>query len=242
MDDGIQVGELAERTGLTVRTLHHYDELGLLTPADRTEAGYRLYSRDDVERLLRILALRQLGLSLSEVGEALADAPETLSDLLDRHREALRRQVHEQKRLLRRLDALGERIRASAEEVSVDALIETMETITMFEKHFTDEQLATLEERGKELGPETIAAVEAEWPTLIEKVRAAMEAGTDPGDPDVQALADRWQELVEMFTGGDEGIARGVAEVYREEPEARERTGLDPEVMAYVRQALDART
>src|SRR3954453_11210011 len=68
---GYTVGALAEASGLTVRTLHHWDEIGLLRPAERSAAGHRRYSDDDVRRLYRIVALRGLGLSLDEVAAAL---------------------------------------------------------------------------------------------------------------------------------------------------------------------------
>src|SRR3954470_23562305 len=77
-----RIGEVAAATGLTVRTLHHYDEIGLLRPAERSEAGYRLYSDDDVRRLYRIVAFRRLGLALDEIGALLeadgAPAPRAL--------------------------------------------------------------------------------------------------------------------------------------------------------------------
>src|SRR3954447_24972478 len=68
---GYTVGALAEASGLTVRTLHHWDEIGLLRPAERSAAGHRRYSSTDVERLYRIMALRGLGLPLEQVGAAL---------------------------------------------------------------------------------------------------------------------------------------------------------------------------
>lgn len=68
----LKVGELARHSGLTVRTLHHFDEIGLPRPSARSEAGYRLYSRDDVARLHGIQALRHLGLPLKEIGAMLA--------------------------------------------------------------------------------------------------------------------------------------------------------------------------
>jgi MerR family transcriptional regulator, thiopeptide resistance regulator len=67
-----KVGELARRTGITVRTLHHYDEIGLLTPSEHSSAGYRLYGEREVVRLQQILSLRQLGLSLEEIRACLA--------------------------------------------------------------------------------------------------------------------------------------------------------------------------
>jgi DNA-binding transcriptional MerR regulator/uncharacterized glyoxalase superfamily protein PhnB len=71
---GRRVGELASATGLTVRTLHYYDEIGLLAASGRSEAGHRLYADADVERLYRICLLRRLGLPLGEIGRAL-DVP-----------------------------------------------------------------------------------------------------------------------------------------------------------------------
>src|SRR6266540_3219671 len=67
-----KVGDLARRTGLSIRTLHYYDEIGLLSPSHRTGSGHRLYDVDDVARLQRILSLRQLGFSLEEVKDAWA--------------------------------------------------------------------------------------------------------------------------------------------------------------------------
>src|SRR5262245_1930183 len=67
----LKVGELARRTGLTVRMLHHYDEVGLLRPSLHTGAGHRLYTAGDVARLQQVLSLRQLGFSLEQVRDCL---------------------------------------------------------------------------------------------------------------------------------------------------------------------------
>ena len=72
--EALKVGELARRTGLTVRTLHHYDEIGLLRPSLHTEAGYRLYTPRDVARLQQVLSLRALGFSLEETRACLDGA------------------------------------------------------------------------------------------------------------------------------------------------------------------------
>ena len=73
--EALKVGELAKRTGLTVRTLHHYDEIGLLRPSLHTESGHRLYTLRDLARLQQIVSLRQLGFSLDQVRECL-DRPD----------------------------------------------------------------------------------------------------------------------------------------------------------------------
>jgi DNA-binding transcriptional MerR regulator len=66
-----KVGELAEATGITVRTLHHFDVIGLLRPTERSAAGHRLYTADDLRRLYRVLALRHLGMPLAEIAQSL---------------------------------------------------------------------------------------------------------------------------------------------------------------------------
>src|SRR5438094_4613266 len=82
---GRKVGELAAATGLTVRTLHYYEEIGLLVASDRSDAGHRLYSDVDVERLYRICLLRRLGLPLGEIGRALDDPAWSIRASMEAH-------------------------------------------------------------------------------------------------------------------------------------------------------------
>ena len=87
-----KVGELAAEAGLTVRTLHHYDRIGLVRPAQRTGSGHRLYTAADVERLYQVLALRQLGLGLDRIADLLAGDVE-LTQVLSAHRDFLAAQL-----------------------------------------------------------------------------------------------------------------------------------------------------
>ncbi|HEU5149843.1 MAG TPA: MerR family transcriptional regulator [Iamia sp.] len=90
---GRKVGEVAEATGLTVRTLHHYEQIGLLVASGRTPSGHRLYSPTDIERLYRICLLRRLGLPLGEIGSALDDPAWDLRSALVSHRSELERRM-----------------------------------------------------------------------------------------------------------------------------------------------------
>ena len=234
-----KVGELARQTGLTVRTLHHYDEIGLLSPSQRTGSGHRLYGDEDLSRLLQILSLRQLGFSLEEIGDCLTHPDFSLERTLELHISRLGSRIEAEQRLRSRLEAVATRLR-SAETVSVEDFLQTMEAITMFEKYYTPEQLREIEERGRALGPERIREVEAEWPRLIAEVRTEMDKGTDPASETVQGLARRWKALVDEFTGGNPEIERSVATLYREEPGARSRMGLDPQIFEYINRAMAA--
>ena len=211
-----KVGELAKQTGLTVRTLHHYDEIGLLSPSHRTAAGHRLYVEDDVARLQQIASLRNLGFPLEEIRDVLNHGRLSPLQVVQLHADRLRQQVRTQQRLVERLDALAEGLR-TAETVSADQLIQTIEEITMFEKYYTPEQMDYLKERREQVGEARIHEVESEWPRLMDEVRAEMDRGTDPCDPRVQELARRWKGLVEEFTGGNEGIRQSLGNLYQNE-------------------------
>jgi DNA-binding transcriptional MerR regulator len=230
-----KVGQLAKRTGISVRTLHHYDQIGLLTPSHRTESGHRLYDRDDVVRLQQVVMLRQLGFALDEIGAALAEA--SLPRLIDLHLARLREQIERERRLMSRLERMATWLRTE-KEVSVDEFFATIEEMTMFEKYMTEEQLETLRKRGEAVGPQRMQQVQEEWPRLIEEVRAEMQRGTDVNSPQVQALAKRWMSLVNEFSGGDAAIERSVATMYRSEPGAAERFGFDMKVWEYIKAAL----
>lgn len=229
-----KVGELAELAGLTVRTLHHWDEIGLLHPSERSGAGYRLYGGHDVERLYRILALRGLGLSLDEIRGTLDDGAD-LRAVVERQLAELDRRIALERRLRDRLVHLLE-APAGAD------LIDAIEVMTMIENYYTPEQLEALAERREQLGPEGMEQAQREWAELIEEVAAEQAAGTDPGDPRVQALADRWQALIERFTGGDPEIMGSLKRMYRDQgPEQASRGALKPEVADYIGAAFAAR-
>ena len=126
------MGELAQRTGLTVRTLHHYDEIGLLKPSLHTEAGYRLYTAGDVARLQQVLSLRQLGFTLEEVRGCLDRPGFSPLEVIGLHVARLREQIELQRRLCERLDAIAAHL-ALAGEVSADEFLDTIEEMTMLE-------------------------------------------------------------------------------------------------------------
>jgi DNA-binding transcriptional MerR regulator len=211
-----KVGDLARRTGLSVRTLHWYDEIGLLPPSCHTESGHRLYTATDAMRLQQILSLRQLGFALEEVRACLDRADFSPVSLIETHLARLRQQMEVQRRLCERLESIAGRLHA-AETVSVEDLLQTIEDMTMFEKYYTPEQLEQLKVRKEQVGAERIQQVEAEWPKLMAEVQAEMDKGSNPAGAPVQALARRWMALVHEFTGGDVGIEKSLQGMYQQE-------------------------
>jgi DNA-binding transcriptional MerR regulator len=216
INHALTVGEVARRTGVSVRTLHHYDQIGLLSPSGRTEAGYRLYATAEISRLQQIVSLKQMGFSLGEIRTCLDGTDYSLQRVLELHAARLREQAMHQLHLGERLEALAHGL-DSAEEASVDVLLETIQEMNKVERYYTAEQLEELRKRREAIGDERIRQVEREWPELMAQVRAEMDRGTDPASETVQRLARKWQLLVREFTGGNPGIERSLRNLYQNE-------------------------
>jgi DNA-binding transcriptional MerR regulator len=214
-----QAREFAERAGVTVRTLHHYDRLGLLKPSRYTEAGYRLYGESDFARLQQIVMLKFIGLSLKEIKVLLGKRELDLQMTL-----RLQRSVVEQKR--RHLDTViqaierAEKSLASSDELDWETLKQIIEVINMqndmewMKKYYTEEQLAELAERGT---PEVLERGQRDWAALIKEVEAAVAEGLDPQSEKAQQLAARWASLIEAFTGGNPAIRESLTRLYADQ-------------------------
>lgn len=236
MPEELKVGDVARRAGISVRTLHHYEEIGLLQPGRRTGSGHRIYGAEELLRLQQILSLRRLGLSLEQIRELLARPDGSPLEVLERHLAVLQEQEETVRALRARMTGVARLLRRG-DEISVDGLLELLDLMRAVESYFTDEQRGELQERARVVGAERIRDVEAEWPRLIAAARAEMDRGTDPASETVRALAARWDALVREFTGGNPGLERSVATMYREQPRVAERMGLDREILDYIARA-----
>lgn len=234
----LKVGDLAKQTGLSIRTLHYYEEIGLLQPSHRTPAGHRLYTAGDVARLQQIKSLRELGFSLEQIRACLDGTSLSPLEIVEQHMARLREQIDLQQRLHARLEGLARYMRAG-QEISVNQFLETIEVMTMIEKYYTPEQLAELAARREVIGEDAIREAEAAWRQLYADVRAEMDKGTDPASEPVQALARRWRELINAFTGGNPAIERSLQTMYKQEGTAiLSQHGFDPAVAEYMAKAL----
>ena len=129
---GRKVGELAAASGLTVRTLHYYDEIGLLQASGRSESGHRLYDATDVERLYRICFLRRLGLPLAEIGRALDDPAWDLRSAMASHLGELDRRLEATAQLRGHLAQLVGAV-GGGDQAITQELLSVMEEMTMLE-------------------------------------------------------------------------------------------------------------
>lgn len=229
---GMRIGVLATRTGISVRTLHHYDQIGLLTPTARTAAAHRRYSAQDIARLQQIQSLRRLGFSLQEIKACLSDPAFPPQQVVALHLQSLRDQEAQLQGLIHRLERLAHSM-ANAREVSTDEFLDIVEVMTKTEQYVTPELKAEVAAREARLGQERIQAVGAEWSQLLVDLGAAMEAGSDPASPRVQEMAQRIAALVKEFTDGYPAIT-ALAHAVHDDPELREQAGSSPAQSEYL--------
>jgi MerR family transcriptional regulator, thiopeptide resistance regulator len=232
--------EFADLAGVTVRTLHHYDRLGLLRPG-RNGSGYRVYRERDLERLEQIVALKFLGLPLKRVGELLTRDGRDLPEVLRAQRVAL-----EEKR--RMLDRAIRAIREAEREPTPALLRKIIEEIEMqenwTEKYYSPEARAKIDERRKEWTPEMQAEAQKAWSDLFADVGTAAAESIDPASERAQALAARWRKLVEGFTQGDREISAGLGKLWKDQQnwpapaQAQMKPFVKPEVWDFISRAM----
>lgn len=195
-----RVGEVAALTRVSVRTLHHYDRIGLLRPAARSQGGYRLYGDDDLLRLQQILTLRYLGFPLKRIG-GLLDRPDfDLVASLRLQQQALRERIEELQRISAAVGELVAR-RQETGEWSWQHVIQASQAVgagltrgaAEMETLYTPEQMRQFAEVAAATPPHEIAAIEQEWTALLAEVRASRDL--DPASPAAQALGARWEAL-----------------------------------------------
>jgi len=195
------VGELAAATGVTVRTLHHYDSIGLLRASCRTSAGHRRYTERDLRRLYGIRTLRGLGVPLGEIAPVLDQSggtPKSLQKLLQRQLDALDRQALQLEQLQRTIRELLARLGGQGHAGPGD-FITVLERMTMFENYFTGDQRRELEERRAQLGQEATDQSRTEWAALVEEGLRQVDGGIPAASPEARELVRRWDELGSRF-------------------------------------------
>ncbi|KVV41198.1 MerR family transcriptional regulator [Burkholderia ubonensis] len=227
----LKVGELAKRSGLTVRTLHHYHAIGLLTPSARADNGYRLYDRDDIARLHQIQALRRFGLSLAEIGDYLNQPGAPLVDLVAKQITLLDRQIEQSAQLRERLVRLHAQLAEGTEPELADWLT-TLELMTVYDKYFSEEELARMPMYLKS------QTGDAEWIALVADVRALYDAGVPPEDERVRALADRWMTLLVRDTNNDPRLLAKLNLMHEREPSLQAQIGISTALRDYVLRAV----
>lgn len=219
------VNQLAKMAGVSVRTLHHYDHIGLLKPSSRTAAGYRLYERQDLLRLQQILFFKELDVPLDDIRRILDDPGFDQVRALRQHRTQLEWQVTRLTRLLHTLDntlssLTEDEMTLTDEDLYAGFTPEQRERYDREAAEMYDPDMVKLsQERLRKLTKPQWEAVKAEGDAVTRALAALADAA--PDSPEVQALIARHHAWIENFYPADAEIYRGLGHGYAEHPEFR---------------------
>ncbi|HEX3778029.1 MAG TPA: MerR family transcriptional regulator [Pseudonocardiaceae bacterium] len=238
-----KIGELASATGLTVRTLHHYDQIGLLSSTLRTEGGHRLYTAADATRLYQVVALRGLGLRLDQIKDCLVNGVDPVTVLTEQLR-ALTVRLKAGERLRIRLAALLDTLAEEPEPTAEDLLAvvaQTTATDRLLTDHLDAEQLERLAARHAELGPVADRLVAVELPGLYRQALAEYDAGTQPTDPVVLGIVEAIDRVSARLSGGDPAASGRMRRLWAEHGEEVQPNWGIPwaDLVDYLQQARD---
>lgn len=219
------VSEVAEVAGVSVRALHHYDEIGLLHPSGRSEAGYRLYSDRDLERLQQVLFFRELGFPLEEIARILSDPS------FDR-REALRMQRELLSKKKARMDAMIGAVDAALEAMERGRTMTKEEMLKVFDGFDPTQYEDEVRERWgetdayKESARRTKGYTKKDWEAIKRegeaiglKLAALMDAGKRPDTPEAMAAVEEHRlHVSKWFYPCSKEMHRGLGEMYVTDP------------------------
>ena len=241
----LTVGQVAERFAITVRTLHHYDEVGLLSPSERTRAGYRLYSEQDLTRLQHVVVYRRLGFALEEIA-LLLENPESVEQHLRRQRAAVTSRLDEMRDLVAAIDRALER-EMNSERATDDELKE------LFGEGFHDAQAEAEErwgetdawrqsrERTKNYSKADWEEVKAESDRTHQAFTDAMDAGEPPTSDVAMGAAELHRASMQRFYDCSYDMHRNLADMYVSDPRfTASYDEIRPGMSHYVRDAIHA--
>ncbi|WP_308013967.1 MerR family transcriptional regulator [Streptantibioticus parmotrematis] len=245
--EGLTVGRAAALVGVSVKTLHHWDAIGLLSPSERTLAGYRVYCGDDIARCHRILVYRELGFPLAEIGRVLDDPGADAREHLRRQRTLLVERVSRLNAVIdavdRMLAATGGGIRLSPrEQVEIfgadwqPAWVEEAE-----ERWGGTAQWAQYAERAAELSPQDWRRIAAATHALDADLASARRSGAAPGSDAANALAERHRALMSTYFDCTHAMQVCLGRMFVDDPRyAAHYDRVEPGLAVWLRDAIFA--
>lgn len=234
------IGKLAKMSHASIRTLRYYDEIGLLLPTHKNEAGHRFYSDEDISKLHYILMLKDLGFALETIQQFLSNREFDLHSVLSMRKKMIRAEQENLKKMETAINTLLT-IVETEEDTNWETIFNTFSTFPadksllreLWAKHFTEDEQLVL---NKFSGPGDHSEEEKLWSDLTQDVRASLHK--DPQSPDAQRLAKRWMDLVDRVYEGNAELAHKVWELNKKrEPHLRFFV-FEQEIITFIDQAI----
>jgi DNA-binding transcriptional MerR regulator len=257
--------QFAQRAAVTARTLRFYDKVGLLSPSEYTEAGYRLYSDEDLWSLQQILALKFLGLSLEEIKFCLQTDPERLQETLATQKAMMHEKRNQLDAVLQAIERVEVLLRnGQGDWKSLIDVIQVMQHMEqnkewvnkyltqeqqqkmaeISEKSYSSEAAQKLAEWGRNWTEEDQKHASQQWDAVFTELRRLVAEGKNPTGPEGQALAKQQSDLIGQFTRGDADVEAGLKQWWKNHDElpAKEKPlsaySYSEEEAAFLQQAL----
>jgi len=241
------VGQVANLAGVTVRTLHHYGQIGLLEPQDRSGVGYRRYSDEDLQRLQHILFYRELGFSLDEIATILADPGANTGAHLRRQRELLNNRMA-------RLAAMVAAVEKELEAFTMGIQLTPEEKFEIFGPNYSEDHETEAEQRWGDTDAwaqsqrRTSKLTKQQWTEIKEtgddlnrRLAAAMQGGAAPDSTEAMDLAEEHRLGIQTFYDCPPEMHRGLGEMYiADERFTRTYEDVAPGLAAWLRDAINA--
>lgn len=239
MKEHWKVGELAELTGLTIRTLRYYDQIQLFSPSEYTDSGHRLYTKTDLSNLQQILSLKQMGLALEDIKEIMKDKAENSAiNIIETQINRLREDIQVQQNLLNELEVTAKIIR-DKDMVSVKEITELFSAMKLYqEKYFSAQQIVSIRNYYHKVNQEDLKVAENKFIKILEDIRAERDKGTPSSNSKVKKLAEEWSKVLQSFTMNDAEIKKQAERFHQENPGNALQYGMDGEIYQYIQEAL----
>ncbi|MFA1821042.1 MerR family transcriptional regulator [Virgibacillus oceani] len=234
-----KVGELAELTGLTIRTLRYYDQIQLFSPSEFTASGHRLYTKSDLTTLQQILSLKQMGLSLDDIKEMMKSKDEhSASNIIETQMERVKRDIQIQQNLLNELEITLEIIR-SKNKMPIKEITDLLGAMKLYQdKYLTKEQLDSIKDFYNKADKDELKDAERKFKTVLEEIRVEMDKGTPSSNDKVRQLAEEWNSMLRSITINDSDIWRQAEKFHAENPNNELQFGMDSRIYQYIQEAL----
>lgn len=226
--EDLTVGRAADLVGVSVRTLHHWDAIGLVRPSGRSWSGYRLYGADDVARIHRVLVYRELGLALAQIGEILDDPSVDAREHLQRQRTLLEERIRRLERTARAVDEMIERTDMTHQHgISLSAEEQARIFGADWDPAYQDEARERWGDtdawkqsaaRTREWGPEQWQETKDELETVESALADALARGVAPESEEANALAERHRATIGRHYDCTRSMQVVLARMYTEDP------------------------
>lgn len=221
----LTIKKLADLAGVSVRTLHYYDEIGLLKPVSRSENGYRYYDQEAMVRLQQIMFFRELDFGLEEIRGIMSKPGFDVLEALQSHQTLLSKKAERINRLLATVEQTIKKLRGEVEMQIKDYYAgfsdEKIEKYRQeVRQRWGEKTLEESEKRVLKMGKEKVSQLQAEGHEIFTAISRKMAGGA--GSPEVQNLVRQWRQWLENFYHYSDQAVLGLGQIYSQDPEFAE--------------------